>query len=102
MMVTSNLSGCWAKVAAQDYGCQYLIVCHKKQIMRTMPAAPPPTMTTFFLPFLPSLRRPSEDMLTDGRFDGLIGVRSQDFIARVTLARRYAGRDDVSHLVMMG
>lgn len=30
---------------------------------RTIPAAPPPTMTMFFLSFLPFLSKPSDDMI---------------------------------------
>ncbi len=56
--VTLNLSGCWAGVAAQD-----------------MPAAPAPMITTCFFP---SLRRGSEDLVTENL--------EKAFVARSDLA----------------
>ena len=68
MMVTLYLFGCWARVAAQDWRpCQSVPDGGGKlRRILTIPAAPPPTMTTFFLlvPFLSLLRSPSEDMVT--------------------------------------
>ena len=62
MMVTLNLSGCCARVAAQDWRlCQWGSDGYWRSArLLTIPAAPPPTMTTFFLPFL---SKPSEDMV---------------------------------------
>ncbi len=67
-----------------------------------MPAAPPPMMTTFFLPFLLSLRRPSEDMFAEGKFDCVGRVRPQLFIACVSQAKQSCRCGELSHLAMKG